>query len=167
MSFEKRWRAILAAWLVASCQTNGPRDVGRAYDVGEACRDVPKTDAERGPLADGRLHVVSTSELREVARIAKSTTTTLRGAEIYLRPSASATVSRMWLTQVSRCHAALHAKLVLEDQATDPLAVSGAEVDVREEDDLFVLRIHTQDEQGAREIVRRARSEAGSETTKR
>lgn len=121
----------------------------------EACAGVSPQERDVGPLVD-RTAIERVSELRERSVSGKVVSHLVRGAEIVVRPQPGMT--RVWLARVSRCHAVRHATTILPDRGTDPLAVTRAEVTVREGETAFVIAIRADDDEAAAEIVRRARA---------
>lgn len=118
--------------------------------VASACAGVPEPE-QTSRLLGGELAVADTRPV--IVRLPKQIEHRTLGAEVYVWAEQGLTAH--YLHHVARCQVARY-EANLMSSTSDPLAVPGAEVDVRTADGGFVVRITAETRAAGRAIADRA-----------
>ncbi len=152
-------RSVLSVCVVAAmttaCSSTAQRTVAAPAspaEVGIYCRGVPEQSAADLLSQPGLVEAVYEDHVQE--QWGHNTVSHLKGAKIMVRPEPG--VSRPMLARALQCRVAnsLPPSLAIND--TDPLTTGHVDVRVSETDTGYMVTIRSQNENEAREIVRRA-----------
>lgn len=129
-------------------QADAPQRASAA-EVASACADLPEQQ-QRAQLLGGALPVADAWPV--VQRVGKHLEFRTLGAEVYVR--AEPHVTAPWLQRVAHCQIVRYEAGELAS-AADPLAVTGAQVEVRDVGGGFVVRVTAPTRAGGRTIADR------------
>jgi hypothetical protein len=139
----------LGGCATASAVPTAPR-ASAAQEAAVACEDLAAADRD-APLFEGKLDVADSRAV--VVRRGKQMDHHTLGAEVFTLAEPGLTAP--YLHRVARCQIARY-EADLAESDTDPLAVAGAEVRVRERGAGFVVRITAETRSAGRAIAERA-----------
>lgn len=152
-------RITLLAIALAGCAATGPSGAcdrcaqtdapTSARQVADACADLPEHE-QRTPLFAGELSVADTWPV--IVRVGKHLELRTLGGEVYVR--AEPHVTAPWLQRVAQCQIARY-EAGATTSAADPLAVAGAQVEVRGAGDGFVVKVTAPTRSAGRAIAER------------
>jgi hypothetical protein len=147
-------RSILVSLLTltgcAATRAAEPSPEVAQHRAARACQALPEAD-RRAPLFGGAIDVADTRPV--IVRRGKQMDHRTLGAELYVRAERDLTAP--YLHRLASCQIARY-EADLAESATDPLAVAGAQVDVRRRAAGFVVRITAEARSAGRAIAERA-----------
>ncbi len=147
---------ILVATLATACSSTTQQTVPGPVNAAQAklyCSGASDRSANADVLSRPGL-VEAVYDYREKEQLGHNTVSHLKGATIMLRPEPG--MSRPMLGRALQCRAAEQSSSAIASNDTDPLSTGHADVQVLETETGFAVVIRSQNEEAAREIVRRA-----------
>jgi hypothetical protein len=146
---------VLATLAVACSKTTEQSAISPVNPVQAKlyCNGVPNESANADVLSrPGLVEAVYEDHVQE--QWGHNTVSHLKGAKIMLRPEPG--ISRPMLGRALQCRVAERSASAIAINDTDPLATGHADVQVTETDTGYMVVVRGENEQEAREIVRRA-----------